>query len=107
MSQNVCKWYGMSEQLKELKEEWRAAQKQVADQEKELLQLYDRNGDLGLEVHNLTEQLATVAGDREELAQLKQELRDKMADVHREGGAIELEAVRWQRERPRAMLKPI
>jgi len=43
--------------------------------------LHERNGDLGLELQN-TEQLATVAGDRQELAQLKQELRDKMADVH-------------------------
>jgi hypothetical protein len=46
------------------------------------LQLHERNGDLGLEVHNLTEQLATVAGVSKELAQLKQELRDKMADIH-------------------------
>jgi hypothetical protein len=45
------------------------------------LQLHERIGDLGLEVHNLTEQFAIVAGDRKELAQLKQELRDK-TDIH-------------------------
>jgi cell division protein FtsB len=64
------------------RQELRAAFGQLADQEKELLQLHKRNDDLGLEVHNLTEQLATVSGDREELAQLKQELRNKTADVH-------------------------
>ncbi|MEG5036056.1 hypothetical protein [Microcoleus sp. AT3-D2] len=46
------------------------------------MQLHDRNGDLGLEVYNLTEQLAIVAGVSKELGRLKQELRDKMADVH-------------------------
>jgi len=72
------------------RQELRAAFGQLADQEKELLQLHKRNDDLGLEVHNLTEQLATVSGDREELAQLKQELRNKTADVHAWRAAIEL-----------------
>lgn len=62
--------------------ELKAAHSQLADPEKELLQLHERNGDLRLEVQSLTEQLATVSGDSEELAQLQQELRDKMADVH-------------------------
>jgi len=78
-------------------QELRAAFGQLADQEKELLQLHERKGDLGLEVHNLNEQLATVSGDREELAQRSQELRDKMADVHLEGRSSS-PAVLWQRE---------
>jgi regulator of replication initiation timing len=64
------------------RQELKVAHRQLADPEKELLQLHERNGDLRLEVQSLTEQLATVSGDSEELARLKQELRDKMADVH-------------------------
>ena len=65
--------------------------------------------ELRLEVQSLTEQLATVAGVSKELAQLKQELRDKMADVHalRAGDQSNSPAVCWHRERPIAMLKPI
>ncbi len=64
------------------RQELKAAFGQLADPEKEVLQWHERNGDLRLEVQSLTEQLATVSGDSEELARLKQELRDKMADVH-------------------------
>ena len=42
-----------------------AAKKQLAEWDKELDQLHTRNGDLGLEVQNLREQLATVTSDRE------------------------------------------
>ena len=54
------------------RQELKAAHRQLADPEKELLQLHERNGDLRLEVQSLNEQLAGVAGDREELAQLQQ-----------------------------------
>lgn len=42
------------------------ANRQLADQDKELLQLHERNGDLDLEVQNLKEELATVKRDRPE-----------------------------------------
>ncbi|AFZ05988.1 hypothetical protein Osc7112_1465 [Oscillatoria nigro-viridis PCC 7112] len=44
----------------------KAANKQLAEWDKELNQLHERNGDLGLEVQNLKEELATVTRDREE-----------------------------------------
>ena len=43
------------------------AKKQLAEWDKELNQLHERNGDLGLEVQNLTEQLETERADREEI----------------------------------------
>ncbi|AFZ09217.1 hypothetical protein Osc7112_4951 [Oscillatoria nigro-viridis PCC 7112] len=43
------------------------ANKQLAEWDKELNQLHERNGDLGLEVQNLKEELATVTRDREEI----------------------------------------
>ncbi|WP_293150352.1 MULTISPECIES: flagellar alpha dynein [unclassified Microcoleus] len=42
------------------------ANKQLAEWDKELNQLHERNGDLGLEVQNLKEELATVTSDRPE-----------------------------------------
>ncbi|TAG97462.1 MAG: flagellar alpha dynein [Oscillatoriales cyanobacterium] len=45
----------------------RVANRQLADQDKELLQLHERNGDLDLEVQNLKEELATVTPDRTEI----------------------------------------
>ncbi|XZN92775.1 MAG: flagellar alpha dynein [Microcoleus sp.] len=44
----------------------KAANKQLAEWDKELNQLHERNGDLGLEVQNLKEELATVRSDRTE-----------------------------------------
>jgi regulator of replication initiation timing len=41
------------------------ANKQLAKWDKELNQLHERNGDLGLEVQNLKEELATVTRSRE------------------------------------------
>lgn len=43
----------------------KAANKQLAEWDKELNELHTRNGDLGLEVQNLKEELATVKRDRE------------------------------------------
>ena len=45
----------------------KAANKQLEEWDKELTQLHERNGDLGLEVQNLREQLATERRDRNEV----------------------------------------
>ncbi|MEG3960134.1 flagellar alpha dynein [Microcoleus sp. herbarium2] len=50
------------------------AKQQLAEWDKELTQLHERNGDLGLEVQNLTEQLQKERADREELQQEFDEL---------------------------------
>jgi regulator of replication initiation timing len=44
----------------------KTANQQLAEWDAELNQLHERNGDLGLEVQNLKEELATVKRDREE-----------------------------------------
>lgn len=46
----------------------------------------------------LQAQLATLAGDREELAQLKFEAKEAAAEIHREGRSIELEKVSGQQQ---------
>jgi DNA repair exonuclease SbcCD ATPase subunit len=43
-------------------------------------------------------ELARLAADREELAQLKKWAKEVAAEVHREGNAIKVETMRWQRE---------
>jgi chromosome segregation ATPase len=43
-------------------------------------------------------QLAKLATDREDLAQLKKQVKEDAAEVHREERAMEVEKVRWQRE---------
>jgi chromosome segregation ATPase len=57
------------------------------------------------EVQRLRSQLETERADREEveaelaeLAQLKKEVKEDAAEVHREGKAIEVERIQWQRE---------
>ena len=49
-----------------LRQELKAANKQLAEWDKEQNQLHERNGDLGLEVQNLKEELATVTRSRDE-----------------------------------------
>ena len=44
----------------------KAANKQLAEWDKELNQLHERNGDLGLEVQMLEQELKEVGRDREE-----------------------------------------
>lgn len=55
----------------------RAKIRQLEEQDRELLKLHERNGDLGLEVQNLNEQVKKERTDREkaegELSDLKQE----------------------------------
>jgi chromosome segregation ATPase len=43
-------------------------------------------------------ELAKLAADREELAQLKKWAKENAAEIHREGNAIKVETIRWQRE---------
>jgi len=57
------------------------------------------------EVQGLRSRLETERADREEveaelaeLAQLKKQVKEDAAEVHREGKAIEVERIRWQRE---------
>ncbi len=45
----------------------KAANKQLAEWDAELNQLHERNGDLGLEIQNLKEELATMTSDRTEI----------------------------------------
>ncbi|WP_293158134.1 MULTISPECIES: flagellar alpha dynein [unclassified Microcoleus] len=49
-----------------LRQELKAANKQLAEWDKELNQLHERNGDLGLEVQNLKEELREAKSDRHE-----------------------------------------
>jgi chromosome segregation ATPase len=60
---------------------------------------------LDQEVQKLRSQLETERADREEVegelaqvAQLKKEVKEDAAEVHREGNAIKVERLRWQRE---------
>jgi chromosome segregation ATPase len=50
------------------------------------------------ELAEANRQLATLAGDREELAQLKKQTKEHAAELHREERSLELEKVRWQQE---------
>ncbi|MEG4092111.1 MULTISPECIES: flagellar alpha dynein [unclassified Microcoleus] len=65
----------------------KAANQQLAEWDKELNQLHERNGDLGLEVQNLKEQLAIATCDREEnqksspASGVASDLSDKAAKV--------------------------
>jgi regulator of replication initiation timing len=61
----------------------KAANQQLAEWDAELNQLHERNGDLGLEVQNLKEQLAIASRDREENIKSSpaSDLSDKAAKV--------------------------
>jgi len=50
------------------------------------------------ENQQLQNDLGNLQAEREELAQLKKEVKEAAAEIHREGRSIELEKVRWQRE---------
>ena len=60
------------------------AKKQLAEWDKELDQLHTRNGDLGLEVQNLTEQLAKERDDRKEIEAQLSDLRKNSAAASRD-----------------------
>jgi chromosome segregation ATPase len=55
-------------------------------------------GNLQKELEEARSQLAAVEADREDLAQLKKQVKEDAAEIHREGRSIELEKTRWQRE---------
>ncbi|MEG4031892.1 MULTISPECIES: hypothetical protein [unclassified Microcoleus] len=55
-------------------------------------------GNLKKELEDARSQLAAVEADREELAQLKKQVKADAAELHREGRAMEIEKTRWQRE---------
>jgi chromosome segregation ATPase len=55
------------------------AKKQLAEWDAELNQLHERNGDLGLEVQNLKEQLATERADRKEIESELPDLKQNSA----------------------------
>lgn len=61
----------------------KATNQRLAEWDKELNQLHERNGDLGLEVQNLKEQLAIATRDREESLKSSpaSDLSDKAAKV--------------------------
>ena len=46
----------------------------------------------------LQNNLGNLQAEREELGQLKKEAKEAAAEVHREGNAIKVERIRWQRE---------
>ncbi len=50
-----------------LKQELRSQSRQLTEQDKELLQLHERNGDLGLKVQMLEQELKEVQSDRTEI----------------------------------------
>ena len=54
----------------------KAANKQLAEWDKELNQLHERNGDLGLKVQMLEEELKGVTRDRDERKKLAQAVAD-------------------------------
>ena len=64
-------------ELEALKQELRSKSRQLEEQDAELLKLHERNGDLGLEVQNLKEELEKQRADREEIEAQFSELKQK------------------------------
>ncbi|MBE9093285.1 MULTISPECIES: hypothetical protein [unclassified Tychonema] len=55
-------------------------------------------GNLKKELEEARSQLATVQADRDELAQLKKEVKEAATEIHLEERSIETQKLRWQRE---------
>jgi len=53
---------------------------------------------LRAENQRLHNELGNLQSEREDLAQLKKEAKEAAAEIHREGNAIKVERLRWQRE---------
>jgi len=64
-------------ELEALKQELRSKSRQLEEQDAELLKLHERNGDLGLEVQNLKEELGKERADRGEIEAQFSELKQK------------------------------
>ncbi len=62
--------------------------------------LTDSNDEsLRQELQDANKQLEALAAEREELAELKKQVKESEAELHREEHSIELEKVRWQQQR--------
>lgn len=95
-----------------LKEELEKAQESIAVQasiiadgrerewklESEIQQLAAKIQNLESQIADREAEFATVATDREDLAQLKKEVKEAAAEIYREGQAMEALKTRWQGE---------
>ncbi|EGK83440.1 hypothetical protein MicvaDRAFT_0012 [Microcoleus vaginatus FGP-2] len=66
-------------EIEALKQELRSKSRQLEEQDTELLKLHERNGDLGLEVQNLKEELEKERADRDEIQAQLSELKQNSA----------------------------
>jgi hypothetical protein len=51
------------------------------------------------ELQDANKQFEALAAEREELPELKKQVKESEAELHREERSIELEKVRWQQQR--------
>jgi chromosome segregation ATPase len=72
-------------------EEHRASIVQISELKRKI-------GELQAENQRLHNELGNLQSEREDLAQLKKEAKEAAAEIHREGNAIKVERLRWQRE---------
>lgn len=66
----------------------KAAKQQLAEWDKELNQLHERNGDLGLEVQNLAEQLEKERADRKETEDAYWDMEETLAELRSENSEL-------------------
>lgn len=66
-------------EIEALKQELRSKSRQLEEQDTELLKLHERNGDLGLEVQNLKEELGKERAERQEIEAQLSELKQNSA----------------------------
>ncbi|MEG4577557.1 hypothetical protein QUA56_33565 [Microcoleus sp. N3A4] len=90
----------VSNELGYLKAENENLRQELAETKRQYMELLENSaatiGNLNQQLEEARSQLATLAADRDDLAQLKKQVKEDAAEVHREGRAIELEKVRWQ-----------
>lgn len=90
----------VSNELGYLKAENENLRQELAETKRQYMELLENSaatiGNLNQQLAEARSQLATLAADRDDLAQLKKQVKEDAAEVHREGRAIELEKVRWQ-----------
>ena len=85
-------------EIESLEEELERAQASIHTQAFIIKDGRDCEERLGHELEEARSQLATMAADREDLAQLKKQVKEDAAELHREENCMKLEKVRWQRE---------
>jgi len=95
----------VSNELGYLKAENKKLVQDLKEARSQLAAVQAENESLRLELEEARSQLATLADERDELqlqlatlAQLKKEVKEDAAELHREGRAMEIEKARWQRE---------